>query len=122
MDKKTAFIVDDAPENLDILSGILSADYTVKAAPKGAIALKIAAKVPQPDIILLDVLMPEMDGHEVCRKLKDDPVTSGIPVIFVSSNDQKEEIDKGLSLGAADYLFKPVNPEKLKATVSKFIK
>lgn len=122
MDKKTVLIVDDAPENLDILSGILSADYTVKAAPKGAIALKIAAKVPQPDIILLDVLMPEMDGHEVCRKLKDDPVTSGIPVIFVSSNDQKEEIDKGLSLGAADYLFKPVNPEKLKATVSKFIK
>jgi serine phosphatase RsbU (regulator of sigma subunit)/CheY-like chemotaxis protein len=108
--------VDDTPENLDVVKGILVPEYKVKAVNNGAAALKLAQKQP-PDIILLDVMMPDMDGHEVCRQLKANPVTAGIPVIFLTAKDQTADEAEGFSLGAADYIHKPVNPPILLARV-----
>jgi sigma-B regulation protein RsbU (phosphoserine phosphatase) len=108
--------VDDTPENLDVVKGILVPEYKVKAVNNGAAALKLAQKQP-PDIILLDVMMPDMDGHEVCRQLKANPVTAGIPVIFLTAKDQTADEAEGFSLGAADYIHKPVNPPILQARV-----
>lgn len=110
-------VVDDTPANIHLLSGILKGRYKVKAATSGAKALQIARKAPPPDMILLDVMMPEMDGYEVCRRLKEDPQTSGIPVIFVSGNLDGAEREKGLELEAADYVGKPVDPERLLASI-----
>ncbi|MFC1689041.1 SpoIIE family protein phosphatase [Pseudomonadota bacterium] len=114
--KRVILAVDDTPENLDVVKGILASDYVVKAAINGPIALKIAEK-HQPDLILLDVMMPGMDGYEVCQKLKENPVTRDIPVIFVTALDQTSDEARGFSLGAADYIFKPVNPPILHARV-----
>ncbi len=105
--KKTILVVDDVPVNIEVLSSILGNDYNIMVATSGAQALEVATQ--QPDLILLDVMMPEMDGYEVCRRLKRAPAISGIPVIFVTAlNDVEDEI-KGLSLGAVDYLTKPVH-------------
>jgi CheY-like chemotaxis protein len=112
-DQLMVLVVDDAPANLDVLSGILKDHYKVKAATSGEKALKIAGKSPPPNLILLDVMMPEMDGHETCRRLKENPDTSTIPVIFVTGAENEEEKAKGLSMGAVDYCIKPVNPDKL---------
>jgi CheY-like chemotaxis protein len=109
-------VVDDTPENIDVLRGILGADYAVKVANSGQLALKIAA-AQHPDLILLDVMMPGMDGHEVCRQLKADPLTRTIPVIFITARAETEDEVQGLSLGAADYLTKPVVPAIVKARV-----
>lgn len=109
-------VVDDTPENIDVLCGILGADYTVKVANNGQVALKIAA-AQHPDLILLDVMMPGMDGHEVCRHLKADPLTRDIPVIFITARAETEDEVQGLALGAADYLTKPVVPAIVKARV-----
>ena len=84
MERKTVLVVDDSPENLTIMTEILKPFYLVKAAPKGVIALKIA--MTKPDLILLDIIMPEMDGFEVCRALKEKAETNEIPVIFISGN------------------------------------
>jgi putative two-component system response regulator len=108
--KSTVLVVDDTPENLDVLKGILSPDYQVKAAINGQLALKIAAKTPQPDLILLDIMMPEMDGYEVCHQLKSDPLTMKIPVIFVTAKTEVADEQKGFDLGAVDYITKPVSP------------
>ncbi len=102
-------VVDDAVENIDILTGILQDEYYIKAATSGVMALKIAEKT-RPDIILLDIIMPEMDGYEVCRKLKENPRTCHIPVIFVTAKDQEIDEAKGFAYGAVDYINKPVSP------------
>jgi len=115
--KPTILAVDDTPENLDVVKGILAKDYVVKVAINGPMALKIAEKQP-PDLILLDIMMPGMDGHEVCRRLKANPETSDIPVIFLTAMDQTRDEAHGFSLGAADYIAKPVNPPILEARVS----
>ena len=115
-------VVDDTPANIHLLSGILKGRFKVKAATSGEKALQIARKAPRPDMILLDVMMPEMDGYEVCRRLKEDPQTSGIPVIFVSGNVDDTERDTGLELGAADYVCKPVDPEGLLASIEIHLK
>ncbi|MFK5895131.1 MAG: response regulator, partial [Pseudomonadota bacterium] len=81
----TILIVDDSAENIDLLSNMLHDNYKVKAALYGERALKIAKATPHPDMILLDIMMPGMDGYEVCKSLKDDPLTSQIPVIFISA-------------------------------------
>jgi len=116
-EKFTILAVDDTPENLDVVKGILSADYIVKAATSGPMALKIAEKQP-PDLILLDIMMPEMDGYEVCRRLKDNEFTKDVPVIFLTAMDQTTDEAQGFELGAADYMTKPVNPPILKARVA----
>lgn len=102
-------VVDDEPANIDILLGILKPFYNVKVAPSGVIALKIVEQSP-PDLILLDVMMPGMDGFEVCQKLKSDPVLSQIPIIFVTALVQGENEERGFSEGAVDYITKPVSP------------
>jgi sigma-B regulation protein RsbU (phosphoserine phosphatase) len=118
--KPVVLAVDDTPENLDVVRGILVPDYKVKAVTNGVAALKLAEKQP-PDIILLDIMMPEMDGYEVCRRLKSNPVTAGIPVIFLTAKDQTSDEAEGFALGAADYIHKPVNPPILLARVKTHV-
>jgi sigma-B regulation protein RsbU (phosphoserine phosphatase) len=116
MDKPIVLAVDDTPENLDVVKGILTPEYTVRAAINGKMAIKIAESQPV-DIILLDIMMPEMDGYEVCERLKSNPATKDIPIIFLTAKDQTEDEAKGFALGAADYILKPVSPPILEARV-----
>lgn len=110
-------IVDDKPENLTIMNEILYDEYKVKATTNPEIALKIAATPKLPDIILLDIMMPVMDGYEVCRRLKSNHVTKNIPVIFVTSKNHEIDETKGFELGAVDYITKPISPSIVKARV-----
>ena len=116
--KKVVLVVDDAPANIQVLSAILKQQYKVKAATSGEKALKIAASANPPDIILLDILMPEMDGFEVCRQLKANGATSTIPVVFVTGADTAEDKQRGLALGAVDFLTKPVDPGQVHACIT----
>lgn len=109
-------LVDDQPINIQTLFAIFSADYEVFMATSGAQALQVCAD-QRPDLILLDVVMPEMDGHEVCRRLKADARTRDIPVIFVTAQNQAEEETLGLQLGAVDFISKPVNAAVVRARV-----
>ncbi|MGA0197571.1 MAG: response regulator [Prochlorotrichaceae cyanobacterium] len=113
----TILIVDDAPENLTILSGILREEYRVRVATNGEKALAIANSEDPPDLILLDVLMPGMTGHEVCRRLKANPQTSWIPIIFVTALEDAQDEKTGFDLGAADYITKPLRPIVVKARI-----
>jgi len=115
--KQTILAVDDAPENIDVLRGILADDYKVKVATNGEKALKIAFSENPPDLILLDIMMPEMDGYEVCRQLKEDPRTKRIPVIFVTAKGEIADEAHGFELGAVDYITKPVSPPIVHARV-----
>ena len=100
-------LVDDVPANLDVLCALLEgADYRISIAPDGAIALRLAAQTA-PDLILLDVVMPEMNGFEVCRRLKQDPKTEHIPVIFITAENQTEGVVEGVEAGGVDYIAKP---------------
>ena len=108
--RETILIVDDVPANIDILAAILRVEHRVTFATNGPDALLAARAHPQPSLILLDVMMPEMDGHEVCRRLKADLRTSGIPVIFVTAHSDASNEAFGLGLGAVDYLHKPCHP------------
>lgn len=112
----TILVVDDTPENIDLLANALRDHYKVKAAINGEIALKLAEK-EQPDLILLDVMMPGISGFEVCERLKADPLTRHIPVIFVTAMMATEDELHGLELGAVDYITKPINPSLVKARV-----
>jgi putative two-component system response regulator len=113
----TILLVDDTPDNIDVLSGVLRPTYKVKAALNGERALAIAAAEPPPDMILLDVMMPGMDGHEVCRRLKANPISANIPVIFVTAMSDELDEERGLSLGAVDYVTKPISPAIVRARV-----
>ncbi len=113
----TVLVVDDTVGNLTVLSEILRGDYRVKAASNGQKALSIAMSAKPPDIILLDIMMPEMDGYEVCRQLKMDDRTRRIPVIFVTALGEVEDESRGLELGAVDYLTKPISAPVVKARV-----
>lgn len=115
--KSNVLAVDDVPDNLTLLGDLLEDSYNVRYATNGEKALRIAASDNPPDIILLDIVMPEMDGFEVCRRLKADPVTASIPVIFVTSKTEIEDEAQGFALGAVDYISKPVSPAKLLARV-----
>jgi putative two-component system response regulator len=108
--------VDDTPENLDVVKGILAPENTVRVAINGMVALKIAQK-QSPDLILLDINMPGMDGYQVCSELKSDERTAHIPVIFLTAELDKASEQKGYELGAVDYVTKPINPEILKKSV-----
>lgn len=117
----TVLIVDDTPENLTVLGEILIPHYRVKVASSGARALKLAEVEPHPDLILLDVMMPEMDGYQVIQSLRHNPTTADIPVIFVTAMDATEDETYGLSLGAVDYITKPVVPAIVLARVQSQI-
>ncbi|MBW1785769.1 MAG: response regulator [Deltaproteobacteria bacterium] len=117
INKQKILIIDDNPENIQILMEALKDDYKIVAAVNGEKALKMAEMVPLPDIILLDIMMPGMDGHEVCKRLKDNEKTSDIPVVFITALSEEEDEAKGLALGAVDYITKPINPELVKARV-----
>ncbi len=119
--RKTVLVVDDTPANIQLVSGLLRELYKVKAATSGEKALKIANLDPPPDLILLDVMMPEIDGYEVCRRLKGHSATQAIPVIFLTGNDDESERQTGLALGAVDYISKPVDPDDLVARVENWI-
>jgi adenylate cyclase len=110
-------IVDDTPENVDVLAGVLREHYQIKVALNGPKALKIAQSDPAPSLVLLDVMMPEMDGYEVCRQLQADERTRRIPVIFVTAKSEVEDEAQGFGLGAVDYITKPVNPAIVLARV-----
>jgi putative two-component system response regulator len=113
----TILVVDDTPANLSLMTGLLRDDYKVKAAIDGEKALRIAQASPPPDLILLDIMMPGMDGYEVCRRLKADPVTRDIPVIFLTAKSGVEDEKMGLDLGAVDYITKPISPPIVMARV-----
>jgi len=116
-DKPKVLIVDDVTENIHAIMSILRDKYAVIAATSGEKGLELAAQRPQPELILLDIKMPGMDGYEVLRRLKADPATAEIPVIFVTALSEYEDEAKGLKMGAADYITKPVNPDLLKVRV-----
>ncbi|WP_260258643.1 response regulator [Vibrio intestinalis] len=118
--KATILAVDDTVTNIEVVKGVLSGDYLVQAAVSGEMALKIIGK-RKPDLILLDVMMPEMDGYEVCRRLKDSEDTCDIPVIFLTAKSQEDDETKGLSLGAVDYITKPISPPILKERVKNHL-
>ncbi|SFB79342.1 diguanylate cyclase (GGDEF) domain-containing protein [Marinospirillum celere] len=110
-------IVDDQPANIKVLASQLKDDYRIQVANSGHRALKIARSKAPPDLVLLDIMMPEMDGYEVCRELKHDPQTSNLPIIFLSALSEAEDEEKGLNLGAVDYIAKPFHPAIVKARI-----
>lgn len=116
-EQQTVLIVDDAPANLRLLGTALSKRYSVQVATSGAQALSIAAASPSPDLILLDIVMPGMDGYEVCRQLKDMPETRDIPVIFITAKDDERDEEQGLNMGAIDYITKPFSLPVVSARV-----
>jgi putative two-component system response regulator len=116
-ERKTVLVVDDTPDNLTLMSGLLKDHYRVKLANNGEKALVAARAVPPPDVILLDVMMPGMSGYEVCERLKADPATRNIPIIFLTAMTAMEDEKKGLDLGAADYITKPISPPIVLARV-----
>jgi adenylate cyclase len=105
--KKLVLIVDDTPTNVAVVSGVLKDSFRTKVATNGEKALAIAAAPEKPDLILLDVMMPGMDGYEVCRRLKDIPATRDIPIIFLTAKTEEIEEEKGFDVGAVDYIHKP---------------
>ncbi len=116
-EKPRVLLVDDKPENIDVLANILGESYQVLIALNGAKALEIAAKADSPDLILLDVMMPEMDGYEVCRRLQENKDTADIPIIFVTAMSDVEDEARGFELGAVDFITKPLSPSIVKARV-----
>ena len=115
--KPVVLIVDDTPENLTIMNGLLKDAYRTKVANSGERALKLAAAEPKPDLVLLDIMMPGMDGYEVCRRLKADAATHEIPVIFLTAKTQVEDESRGFEAGCVDYITKPISPPIVLARV-----
>jgi phosphoserine phosphatase RsbU/P len=115
--KKTVLLVDDAPQNIQVMNSILKDTYKVRIATSGAKALELANATPPPDLILLDVLMPEMDGYEVCARLKKNSQTRDIPVIFLTVQTEIENETRGFEVGAVDYIHKPFSPAIVMARV-----
>lgn len=118
MTKSRILIVDDTPVNIKILADLLRKDYHLSVATSGADALEIAWSEDRPDLVLLDIMMPEMDGYEVCRRLKEDPRTCEVPIVFVTAMSDVDDETKGFSLGVVDYITKPVRPPIVKARVA----
>lgn len=119
----TLLLVDDTPENIDVLAASLRDEYVLKVALNGKKALDIAQdkSTRKPDLILLDVMMPEMDGYEVCRRLKEDPTTAHIPIIFVTAKHDIQDEEYGFELGAVDYISKPFSPRLVRARVKTHV-
>ena len=115
--RQTVLVVDDTPQNITILGELLQPHYTVRATNSGERALQAVRSQPQPDLVLLDVMMPGMDGYEVLRRLKADKATQNIPVVFVTALGDEQNEEHGLELGAVDYIAKPFNPAIVLARV-----
>jgi CheY-like chemotaxis protein len=115
--KRIILLVDDAPENIQVAHAILKEEYKTRVALNGAKALEQANTEPKPDLILLDVMMPGMDGYEVCERLKADPATRDIPVIFLTSRTEASDETRGFEVGAVDYIHKPFSPPVVMARV-----
>ena len=111
-------VVDDTPANLGLLANLLDKRYRVQLAPSGAKALALARRQP-PDLVILDVMMPEMDGYEVCQRLKADPLTRHVPVLFLTALSRPEDETRGFEAGGADFIHKPFNPATVLARVPR---
>src|ERR1700751_1850555 len=116
-EKKTVLLVDDTPANIQVVNSILKDIYKIRIATNGPKALELAKVAPPPDLVLLDVMMPEMDGYEGCKSLKSDPGTRDIPVIFLTGQTEVEDETRGFDVGAVDYIHKPFSPAVVKARV-----
>ena len=117
-EKASVLVVDDTPDNLSLMSGLLKDRYRVKVANNGEKAIKIVQSDSPPDLILLDIMMPGLSGYDVCQILKADPATRDVPIIFLTAMTATEDEKKGLELGAADFITKPVNPPIVLARVA----
>ena len=119
--QKLILIVDDTPTNIGVISGALKDSYKTKIATNGEKALALASAEEKPDLILLDIVMPGMDGYEVCTRLKSDPATSEIPVIFLTGQTDAQDETRGFEVGAVDYVHKPFSPAVVRARVRSHI-
>jgi putative two-component system response regulator len=120
--KARILVVDDEPFYTEVLQNLLWDDYHVTVAKNGEDALRLAREEPLPDLIMLDILLPGIDGYEVCRQLKQDPVTSTVPVIFLTVKSDVDDEVRGFQLGAVDYITKPMSPPIVKARTATHIK
>jgi putative two-component system response regulator len=119
--RSTVLVVDDSPDGLQILNEILKRQYDVRLARGGEQALQAAQQNPRPDAILLDIMMPGIDGYEVCTRLKANSATKDIPVIFLTAKNDIEDAQRGFDLGGADYITKPILPPVVLARISTHI-
>ncbi|CAK0761423.1 Cyclic di-GMP phosphodiesterase PA4781 [Gammaproteobacteria bacterium] len=113
----TILVVDDTAQNLQMINAQLKDSYRIKVATSGEKALALAASTDRPDLILLDVVMPGLDGYEVCRRLKANPVTTAIPIIFLTAKTEEDDETRGFEAGAVDYIHKPFSPSIVRARV-----
>ena len=118
MDKKTILVIDDTPSNLVLLNNLLCQDYRVKVANSGSRGIKLALAEDAPDLILLDVIMPELNGFEVCEVLKKNRKAQHIPIIFLTTLYREEEVQRGRELGAEDFITKPVSSLQLASKIA----
>ena len=121
LENKTILVVDDTPFNRSMISAILKKIYAVREAAGGAEALDMLRTGELPDLILLDIMMPELDGYEVCRRLKADPRTAAIPIIFLTASVLSEDEEKGFELGAVDYITKPIKQKVVLARIKNHL-
>lgn len=119
--RRTILLVDDTPANLAVLNAILKENYKLRIANNGEQALLLAERLPLPDLILLDVMMPDIDGFEVCRRLKNNPVTAEIPVVFLTAKTQEIDEINGFGAGGADYIHKPLSPAIVQVRVKNHL-
>lgn len=120
-EKPIILIADDAPSNIQLLAGLLKGNYQIKVATGGERCIELAQATPQPDLILLDIQMPDLDGYEVCQRLKSHETTQAIPIIFVTGKDQDADEELGLNIGAVDYITKPYSSAIVEARVATHI-
>lgn len=120
-ERPTVLVVDDEPFNLSLMDGILSRDYIIQTASNGQEALDLASANP-PDLILVDVMMPVMDGFEVCRHLKSNATTNHVPVIFITAKNEIKDEELGFAVGASDFIHKPISAPIVAARVRTHLK
>jgi putative two-component system response regulator len=118
--KQRLLVVDDTETNIDILVDMLGDEFRVSVAMDGESALEDAERI-QPDLVLLDIMMPGIDGYQVCKKLKENEITKDIPIIFLTALSEGDNQARGLALGAVDYITKPFRPELVKARIADYL-